>query len=131
MIGVGQGPAGQVPRLVPVEPGLVQEDPHQLRDSQRGVGVVELDRNLVGECAPVVAARAEPPDDVGERAADQEILLGEPQPLAGPGGVVGVEDTGQALGRDLVVHGAEEVAAAELGEVEGVRRRRPPEPAAC
>ena len=128
VVGVGQRPAGQVPRLVPAEPGLVEEDPHQLGDGQRGVGVVELDRDLVGEGLPVVAAGAEPPDDVGERAADQEVLLREPQPLAGPGGVVGVEDAGQVLGRDLLVHGAEEVAAAELGEVEGVGRRRPPEP---
>ena len=83
VVGVGQGPHGQVPGLVPAEPGLVEQDAHQLGDGQRGVRVVELDGDLVGQGRPVVAAPAEAADDVGQRAGDEEVLLHEPQPLAG------------------------------------------------
>ena len=118
VVGVGEGPDGQVPCLVPAEPGLIEQDPHQLGDGQRRVGVVELDGDLVGQGVPVVAAAAEPRHDVGQRAGDQEILLHEPQALAARRRVVGIEDPGERLGGDLLVDGAEEVAAAELEEVE-------------
>ena len=131
VVGVGQGAHGQVPRLVPAQPGLVEQDPHQLGDGQRGVGVVELDGDLVGQGLPVVAAAAEPRDDVGQRAGDQEILLDEPQVPAAGRRVVGVEHARQHLGGDLLVDGVEEIAAAELQEVEVVVRRGAPEPRAC
>ena len=128
VIGVGERPDGQVPRLVPAEPGLVQQDAHQLGDGQRRVGVVELDRDLVGQRVPVVAPAAEPRHDIGQRAGDQEILLDEPQALAAGRRVVGIEDPRERLGGDLLVDGVEEVAAAELAEVEVLVRRRAPEP---
>ena len=43
--------------------------------------VVELDRRLVGKCAPVGVGTAEAPDEIGERACDEEILLHEAQSL--------------------------------------------------
>ncbi len=128
VVGVGQGPDGQVPRFVPAQPGLIEQDAHQLGDGQRRVGVVELDRDLVGQRLPVVAAAAEPRDDIGQRAGDQEILLDEPQAFAAGRRVVGVEDPRERLGRDLLVDGVEEVAAAELQEVEVLMCRRAPEP---
>ena len=79
VVGVRQGADGQVPRLVPAELGLVEQDAHQLGDGHRRVGVVELDRDLVRQRRPVVPAAAEPGDDVGQRAADEEVLLEEPQ----------------------------------------------------
>ena len=51
VVGVGQGADGQVPRLVPAELGLVEQDAHQLGDGHRRVGVVELDGDLVGRGA--------------------------------------------------------------------------------
>ena len=60
VVGVGQGPDGQVPGFVPAEPGLIEQDAHQLGDGQRRVGVVELDGDLVGQGVPVVAPAAEP-----------------------------------------------------------------------
>ncbi len=82
VVGVGQGAPGQVPRFVPAQAGLVEQDPHQLGDGHRGVGVVELDGDLVGEGLPVVAAAAEPRHDVGQRTGDQKVLLDEPQVAA-------------------------------------------------
>ena len=83
---------------------------------------------LSGKRVPVVAAAAEPRHDIGQRAGDQEILLDEPQAFAAGRRVVGVEDPRERLGRDLLVDGVEEVAAAELQEVEVVMCRRAPEP---
>jgi hypothetical protein len=128
MIGVGERPDGQVPCFVPAQVGLIPQDAHQLGDGQRRMSVVELDRDLIGERMPVVAPAAEPRHDVGQRAGDQAILLHEPQALAARRRVVGIEDPRERLGGDLVVDGVEEVAAAELLEVEVLVRRRAPEP---
>ena len=128
VIGVGQGAAGQVPRFVPAEQGLVEQDPHQLGDGHGGVGVVELDGDLVGEGFPVVAAAAEPRHDVGQRTRDQKILLDKPQVAAAGRGIVRIEDARQHLGGDLLVDGVEEIAAAELQEIEILVSGGAPEP---
>ena len=128
VVGVRQGAHREVPRLVPAELRLVEQDAHQLGHGHRRMGVVELDRHLVRQRRPVVPAAAEPGDDVGQRAGDQEILLDEPQRPAAGRRVVRVEDAGDRLREDPVRHRAEEIAAAELAEVEDVRRRGLPEP---
>ena len=46
------------------------------------MGVVELDRDLLGQRAPVALRPAEAPHEVGQRAGDEEILLHEAQALA-------------------------------------------------
>ena len=92
------------------------------------MGVVELDGGLVGEGVPVVAAAAKPRHDVGQRARDQEILLDEPQVSAPGRGVVGVKNARQHLGGDFFVDGVEEIAAAELQEVEVLVGGGVPEP---
>ena len=81
VVGVGQRPLREVPRLVPAELRLVEQDPHQLGDGQRRVRVVELDGDLVGQRAPVGVASAEAAHEVGQRAGDEEVLLHEAQPL--------------------------------------------------
>ena len=83
--------------------------------------------DLVRQRRPVVPAAAEPGDDVGQRAGDEEVLLEEPQRPAAGRRVVGVQDAGDRLGEDPVRHRADEVAAAELAEVEDVRGRGLPQ----
>jgi hypothetical protein len=56
---------------------LVEQDAHQLRHSQTGMSIVELDRHLGRERAPIAIAPAETPDEVGERAGDEKVLLHE------------------------------------------------------
>ena len=72
----------EIPGLVPSELRLVEEDPHQLRDRERRVRVVQLHRDFVGQRGPVVAGGAEAANRVGDRAGHQEVLLQEAQPLA-------------------------------------------------
>ena len=64
VVGVGERPSGQVPGLVPAEARLVEENPHQLGHGQARMGVVELNRDLAGERAPVGVAPAEAPYEV-------------------------------------------------------------------
>ena len=118
MVGIGEGAPGEVPCFVPAEMGLVEQDAHQLGDGHGRVGVVELDRGLVGEGLPVIAAAAEPRDDVGQRTGHQEVLLDKSQVPAARRGVVGIEHARQHLGGDLLVNGIEEIAAAEFEEIE-------------
>ena len=127
VVGVRQGADREVPRLVPAELGPVEQDAHQFGHGHRRVGVVELDGDLVRQRRPVVPAAEEPGDDVGQRAGDEEVLLDEPQRAPAGRRVVRVQDAADRLGEDPVRHRAEEVAAAELAEVEDVRGRGLPQ----
>ena len=82
---------------------------------------------LSGERRPVVPAAEEPGDDVGQGAGDEEVFLDEPERAAPGRRVVRVEDAADRLGEDPVRHRAEEIAAAELAEIEDVRGRGLPE----
>ena len=46
VVGVGARPVHQLERLVPRQTLKVNEDTHQLRDGQRGMGVIQLNGNL-------------------------------------------------------------------------------------
>ncbi len=113
-----------LPGLLPREVALVDEDAHQLRHRERGMGVVQLDGDLVREGveAPVIALVAR--DDVPERAGDQEVFLDETQLVTGRDGVGRIEHLGDGLRRDLLFHGFHVVAGVEDLHVEVVRRPR-------
>ena len=49
VVGVGEGALVMLPGRVPVHAVLVDQEPHQLGHGDRRVGVVELDRDLVGQ----------------------------------------------------------------------------------
>ena len=116
--GVGEGAAGDGPGLLPADPVLVDQQPHELGYRQHRVGVVELDDDLVGECRPVGVAEPEPADDVPQRARDQEILLLEPQFPAGLRAVAGVEHLGEVLRAHLRLDGFRVPAGVEQVQVE-------------
>ena len=65
MIGVAEGGGDNRPRVVPSELLLVDEDALKLGDRDRGVRVVELDGDRLGEVFPRGAGDA-------EMAADEE-----------------------------------------------------------
>jgi hypothetical protein len=76
---------------------LVEQDPHQLGTAI--AGCVSLSWMAARrERAPVRVAAAEAPDQIGQRAGDEEVLLDEAQPLAARRRVVGIEHPGQGLG---------------------------------
>ena len=127
VVRVGERALGEVPRLVPPQLRVVQQDAHQLGHGQRGMRVVELNRDLVGQRGPVVACGAEPADRVRQRAGDEKVLLEEAKPFALGRRVVRIEHARERFGGERFGQRAHEIAAAELLEVEVVRRRGGPE----
>ena len=85
-----------LPGLVPVEPVDVDRMPHQLGDGDRRMGVVELDRDLVGEVLDRAELLDVAADEVLQRGRDEEILLAQAQLLAGRRRVGGIEHAGDA-----------------------------------
>ena len=63
---------------------IVDEDAHQFGDGHGGMGVVQLDRHLVGERAHLVILLHVAADDVLQRGGGEEIFLPQPQLLARP-----------------------------------------------
>ena len=128
VVGVGQRPT--VRSQASSQPSPAWSSRIRISSATASAGWVSLSwmATLSGKAFQSLPRRRKRRDDVGQRAGDQEILLDEPEVAAARGGVVGIEDAGEGLGGDLVVDGAEEVAAAELEEVEVLVRGRPPEP---
>ena len=120
VVGVAGAGADVGPGVIPGETFDVHEDAHELGDDEGGVGVVELDEDVLGEVAPFVAFLAEATEDVVDGGGDEEVLLAEAELFAGGGGVVGVEDLGEVLGEDLALDGLDVVAAVEFIEGEFV-----------
>ena len=127
VIGVRERPPREVPRLIPAEVRLVEQDPEQLGDGNRRVRIVELDGRPLGEQAPLRVAAAESPDEIGQRAGDEKVLLHEPQLLATRRRVVGIEDPRQRLRGQRPGQRADELAVAECLEIEEIRGGRRPQ----
>ncbi len=106
---------------------LVDEDPHELRDADDGVRVVELERDAVGDRVPVLVVD-DPVEQVTERRSHEEVLLLQAQLLALRRRVLRVEDLRDVLGVRLAAHGGLVVAGVEGLEVERLGRARAPQP---
>ncbi len=129
VVGVGHHLAGDRPSVVPLQSVLVQQDPHQFRHPDGGMGIVELEAIFRGELAEVLAVHAHPlPDHVLQAGRSQEILLAQPQFLAAFGGVVGVEDHGDVFRHVLGAHGLGVAAGVEILEIEFVGGGCRPQP---
>ena len=120
----------EAPRGVPVEPLLVDEDVHQLRDRDVRVRVVQLDAGGLREVLPRARGLLEAADDVLDGRGREEVLLLQPQLL--PLGRVRVRV--QHLADALVLLALGEhapvvvvVLVVEVLEVELCRRRRGPQ----
>ena len=118
---------GDGPRLVPGHALLVEQHPHQLGHRDGRVRVVELNGHLLREADEVGVALEVAPHDVGDGAGDEEVLLLEPQLLAGLVLIVRVEHLRDDLGVVLLDDAALVVAVVEEGEVELGRGARLPQ----
>ena len=128
VVGIGEGPNGDIPGGVPVELMGVDENPHEFRNRDRGMRIVELDRDLVGQGGEVGVIRRKVRQDVLDRGRDEEILLPQPQLAAHLGRVIRVQDFRQVLGLGFLLHGPDVVALVEVAQVEiagGLGRPQP------
>jgi hypothetical protein len=127
MVRVAEGRLRDGPRLVPGKGLDIDEQPHQLRHAERGVRVVELDRDLLREALedPEAARRVEQvvallvaADDVLQRGRDEEVLLSQAELLAREHAVAGIEDPADVLGSGARLDGRDVVALVEFPEIE-------------
>ena len=121
-------PARQPPGLVELHAVLVHQEPHQLGDADRGVGVVELDRHRLRQVAQLVVLLHVPAEDVLQRGRGEEILLPQPQLLPRGRGVGRVEHPGQRIRPVALAQAADMVAGVEGVEPDRVDRQRRPQP---
>ena len=77
--------------------GLLEMIEARGRDPDEVLGPLGLDRRTLGKQAPLRVAASESPDEIGQRAGDQKVLLHEPQLLATRRRIVGIEDPRQRL----------------------------------
>ena len=91
VVGIAKAVAGDFDRLVHRQPVQIGQQAHQFRSGNRGVGVVELYRHLIGQVFDLVTFRQEAAQQILKRGGGKEILLLQAQFLAGIGGVVGVK----------------------------------------
>ena len=117
VVRVGDGGLRDALGLVPGQALLVHEDAHELRNHQRGMGVVDVEGDLLRQQRHVVADVAlEDLHSVLQRGARQEVLLHEAQLLALGGVVLRVEHLGDPA-RDgvLVLMGGQAVHGRGFG----------------
>ena len=128
MVGVGERPARDVPRLVPVQMRLVEQNAHELRHGQGRMRIVHLDRRLVGQRPPIRIRLPKPAHDIAERTGDEEIFLHEPQFAPLHRVVVRIKNARQRFRVERLGDRGDEVAAAEALKVERMRGGRAPQP---
>ena len=117
MVGVGEHLLADAEGLVPVKAALIQQDAHHLGDGQSGVGVVQLDGDLVGQVLQRSVAGQVVLHDIADRSSGQEVLLTQAQDLALNVVVVGVQHLGDELGVGVLAHGSVVVAQREAGHI--------------
>jgi len=127
VVRIGQGAAADVPRGVPREVMLVDQQTHQLRHAERRVGVVDMDGDLVGQIFIGAIFFIVALEDGLQRGRNQQILLLQAQTLALNVVVGRVEHLGDRLGHGVALERADIIAAGERGHIEALRQLGTPE----
>ena len=128
VVGVTDRGAGDVPCFVEVQSMLVLEQPHQLGHRDGRVGVVQLDRRLVGQGADVAVILHVAADDVLNACRREEELLPQPQFLPCRGRIRRIEHPYQTIGPHLPGERSGVIARIEGIELDRVHRIGGPQP---
>ena len=120
VVGVGKRAPRDVPGLVPSKAGFVEQDPHQLRNGQAGMGIVELNRDFDRQRTPIGIVPTEAPHEIRQGAGDQEILLHEAQTSPQGRRIVGIENPSDRVGCESLGQGGYERTSAERLEVKDI-----------
>ena len=82
VVGIGEGLLADPPRLVPSQSLFVHEQPHEFRNRDAGMGVVELNGDKIGQIGEGTVQFAVAAQNIVQRGGHKEVLLFEPQLLA-------------------------------------------------
>ena len=102
----------------PVHRMQIDEGSHQLGDCERGVGVIQMNCHMIREIRETRMLFEMALEDIGDRCADEEILLPQSQLTARFGAVVGVEHPGDHFVSPFDRGGRLKVARVEERHVE-------------
>lgn len=122
VVRVGERAGRNVPRLVPFEVLFVEKNPHEFRNRNRRMRIVQLNRDAFREEFPVaVVELLEAADNVLERRRAEEVLLLQAEDLSVHRRVVRVEDLRNRFGKFHVLDRGQIVAVVKVGEPEFIR----------
>ena len=104
MVGVGAGLGGNLPGFLPGQVIVVHQDPHQLRDGHRRMGVVELEGHLFMKLPDIVMLSHVLGDRLLHGCGNEEILLLQTKLLARVVVVVGIKNLHDISRQVLLLH---------------------------
>ena len=118
VVGIGEGPLGDGEALLEGH-ALGHQQADQLGNGNGGMGIVELNGHKIRQAAQVGAMGfLINPQNILQGGGGKHILLLHTEPLALPGGVVGVQHPGDVLGLVLGVQGTLVILGVEGVEVQ-------------
>ena len=128
VVGVGAGLGGHFPGLVPGQPLLIHEDPHELRNRHCGMGVVHLEGNFLIQFFDITVVFLIFFNSCLYAGGDKEVLLFQAQLLAGHVGVVGIKNLHDGPGQVLLLYRFVVIALVKGIQLEIVDGFRVPDP---
>ena len=125
VVGVTERGPDDLPGFLPRHLVHIQQNAHQFRDGDRRMRVIQLDRRLLGQGGDMAEGADMPAHEVLQRGRDEEILLPQPQFLAGRRRIGRIQHLGNRRRAHLIRQRIDMVAAVERVEpqrIGGVRR---------
>ena len=91
VVGISEGLCNDVPSLVPAVAAVIEENTHELGDSESRVSIVDVDSYLFSEVFESTVNVHVGVYDIADRSRTEEVLLSQTEALALEVVVVGVE----------------------------------------
>ena len=117
MVGVGNRLGNLLPGIVPFISVFVHEDTHQFRNRQCRMGIVDVNRNLIGEVVQCSVVSEVVADDVLAGRGNHEVLLLQAEFLSFFNVVCRIENLGNQMGAVFLLCGPAEVSVVEGGHI--------------
>ena len=121
MIGEGDGILGDLPCIVPFQMLFIQEDPHQFRDAQSRMGIVDMNTDPFGEFGKFL-----PPvgfkilfEDVMESCSNHQVFLAQTEFLARAVGIIRIQDAGHGGDVAGFLHSCRIIPPVESSHIDG------------
>ena len=122
MVGVGQGLACDLPRLIPAIFILIDQNPHQFRNAKRRMRIVDVNSDLVCQIVKGMVFLIMLFQNALQRSRDQQILLLQTQTLALNMVVCRIKHLGNRLCHCIAFQCADIITAGEGCHVKALRQ---------